>query len=77
MESSRNKIEFGTGTEFELLNAQNLHFAAQRAYHQARFDQLTSALRLKALTGSLTERDLQQVDDLLVESLPGVAANVP
>ncbi|HEV7632084.1 MAG TPA: TolC family outer membrane protein [Steroidobacteraceae bacterium] len=77
VESSRNKIEFGTGTEFELLNAQNLHFAAQRAYHQARFDQLTSALRLKALTGSLTERDLQQVDDLLVESLPGVAANVP
>src|SRR5262249_29159207 len=34
VEASRRNVEFGTGTEFDLLNAQNNYYAALRAYHQ-------------------------------------------
>ena len=60
-------VEFGTGTEFELLDAQTNYFTALRAYHQARYDYLTSVLTLKQQAGRLTEHDLMAIDDLLVE----------
>ncbi len=37
----RRNVEFGTGTEFDLLNAQNNYYAAVRAYSQSRYDYLT------------------------------------
>ena len=61
-------MEFGTGTEFDLLNAQNNYFAAVRAYSQDRYDYLTSVLLLKQQAGRLTERDLMAVDALLVQT---------
>jgi outer membrane protein len=66
VEASRRNVEFGTGTEFDLLNAQNNYYAAQRAYDQVRYDYLTSLLILKQQAGRLTEPDLLQVDTLLV-----------
>ena len=66
VEASRRNVEFGTGTEFDLLNAQNNYYAAQRAYDQVRYDYLTSLLTLKQQAGRLTEPDLVQVDALLV-----------
>lgn len=66
VEASRRNVEFGTGTEFDLLNAQNNYYAAQRAYAQVRYDYLTSLLTLKQQAGRLTEPDLEQVDALLV-----------
>jgi len=68
VDASRRNVEFGTGTEFELLDAQNNYYTALRAYHQARYDYLTSALTLKQQAGRLTEHDLDAVDDLLIES---------
>ncbi len=70
VEASRRNVEFGTGTEFDLLNAQNNYYAAIRAYSQARYDYLTSALTLKQQAGRLSEHDLLAVDDLLVEGAP-------
>jgi outer membrane protein len=70
VEASRRNVEFGTGTEFDLLNAQNNYYAAIRAYSQARYDYLTSALTLKQQAGRLSEHDLLAIDDLLVESTP-------
>jgi len=67
VEASRRNVEFGTGTEFDLLNAQNNYYAALRAYSQSRYDYLTSVLTLKQQAGRLTEHDLLSVDDLLVE----------
>ena len=67
VEASRRNVEFGTGTEFDLLNAQNNYYAAQRAYDQVRYDYLTSLLTLKQQAGRLTEPDLVQVDALLVD----------
>ena len=68
VDASRRAVEFGTGTEFDLLNAQNNYFAAVRAYSQDRYDYLTSVLLLKQQAGRLTERDLMAIDALLVQT---------
>jgi outer membrane protein len=68
VEATRRNVEFGTGTEFELLDAQNNYYAAQRAYNQARYDYLTNVLTLKQQAGRLTEQDLVAIDNLLIES---------
>jgi outer membrane protein len=68
VEASRRNVEFGTGTEFDLLNAQVNYFTAVRAYSQARYDYLTSVLTLKQQAGRLNERDLDSIDELLVET---------
>ncbi len=70
VEASRRAIEFGTGSEFELLQFEDNFYVAQRAYNQARYDYLTNLLLLKQQAGELTERDLTKVDDLLVERAP-------
>jgi len=70
VEASRRNVEFGTGTEFDLLNAQNNYFAALRAYNQSRYDYLTNVLTLKQQAGRLIERDLFAIDALLVENAP-------
>jgi outer membrane protein len=67
VEASRRNVEFGTGTEFDLLNAQNNYYIAVRAYSQSRYDYLTSVLTLKQQAGRLSERDLIAIDDLLIE----------
>ena len=67
VEAMRRNVEFGTGNEFELLNAQNNYYAARRAYSQARYDYLTNVLTLKQQAGRLTEQDLVAIDNLLIE----------
>lgn len=67
VEAMRRNVEFGTGNEFELLNAQNNYYAARRAFAQARYDYLTNVLTLKQQAGSLTEQDLIAIDNLLIE----------
>ncbi len=67
VEASRRNVEFGTGKEFDLLNAQNNYFAAVRAYNQARYDYLTNVLTLKQQAGRLSEQDLLAIDELLIE----------
>jgi len=66
VEASRRNLEFGTGTEFDLLNAQNNYYAAARAYSQTRYDYLTSVLTLKQQAGRLSEGDITAVDQFLV-----------
>jgi outer membrane protein len=66
VDASRRNLEFGTGTEFDLLNAQNNYYTAQRAYSQTRYDYLTSVLTLKQQAGRLSEADLAGIDALLV-----------
>jgi outer membrane protein len=68
VEAMRRNVEFGTGNEFELLNAQNNYYAARRAYAQSRYDYLTNVLTLKQQAGRLTEQDLVAIDNLLIES---------
>jgi outer membrane protein len=67
VEAMRRNVEFGTGTEFELLDAQNNYYTARRAYAQARYDYLTAVLTLKQQAGRLSEQDLIAIDNLLIE----------
>jgi len=66
VEASRRNVEFGTGTEFDLLNAQNNYSSAVRTYCQTRYDYLASLLSLKQQAGRISEQDLAAIDDLLV-----------
>jgi outer membrane protein len=66
VEASQRNVEFGTGSVFDLLNAQNNYYAAQRAYSQTRYDYLTAVLTLKQQAGRLAERDLEAIDGFLV-----------
>ena len=66
VEASQRNVEFGTGSVFDLLNAQNNYYAAQRAYSQTRYDYLTAVLTLKLEAGRLLERDLEMIDGLLI-----------
>jgi len=66
VEASQRNVEFGTGSVFDLLNAQNNYYAAQRAYSQTRYDYLTALLTLKQQAGRLAEHDLEGIDGLLV-----------
>jgi outer membrane protein len=70
VDAMHRNVEFGTGTEFELLDAQTNYYSAVRAYAQARYDYLTNVLTLKQQAGRLTERDLVAIDDLLIASNP-------
>lgn len=65
VEASEHNVEFGTGTEFDLLNAQNNYSAALRAYSQTRYDYLASLLTLKQQAGRLSENDLATIDAML------------
>src|SRR3984885_1967860 len=67
VEAMRRNVEFGTGTEFELLDAQNNYYTARRTYSQTRYDYLTNVLTLKQQAGRLTEQDLVAIDNLLIE----------
>ena len=66
VEASQRNVEFGTGSVFDLLNAQNNYYAAQRAYSQTRYDYLTALLTLKQQAGRLLEHDLEVIDGLLI-----------
>jgi outer membrane protein len=70
VEASRRNVEFGTGTEFDLLNAQNNYSTVLRAFSQTRYDYLSSLLTLKQQAGRLNEHDLESIDELLIEAGP-------
>jgi len=70
VEAIRRDVEFGTGVEFNLLNAKNEYYGAQLQYSQTRYDYLTALLTLKQQAGRLSEADLGAVDALLVEHTP-------
>jgi outer membrane protein len=66
VDASQRNVEFGTGSIFDLLQAQQNYYAAQQAYAQTRYDYLTALLTLKQQAGNLNEHDLEVIDGLLV-----------
>ena len=67
LKSTKLGLEVGVRTAVDVLNAQQLLYAAQRDLAAARYDALLSGLGLKAAAGGLTEADLVAVDGLLAE----------
>jgi outer membrane protein len=65
LKSTKLGLEVGVRTAVDVLNAQQSLYSARRDLASARYAALVSGLRLKAVTGALTEADLQAVDALL------------
>jgi outer membrane protein len=66
LEASQTGFEVGTRTTVDVLNSQRDLFSAQRDYAAARYNYLLSILSLKAAAGALGEKDLAEIDRLLI-----------
>lgn len=66
LQASETGLEVGARTAVDVLNAEQLLYAAQRDYFRARYDYLYSVLALKAAAGRLAVKDLEEIDRLLV-----------
>lgn len=73
VEGTRRGMTAGIRTNTDALDAQRLLFSALRDRAQARYEFLTSMLKLKAAAGSLTADDVTQVDQLLEPALASSA----
>ena len=58
-------LKAGVNTLLEVLDAQRELYYAQTDYSQSRYDYLLATLKLRQATGSLTETDLQEINDLV------------
>ncbi len=67
LEASEVGLQVGTRTAIDVLNAQQLLYAAESNYAQSRYNYLLSILQLKAAAGRLKEADLAEIDRLLIE----------
>lgn len=65
LEASEVGLEVGARTAVDVLNAQRELYRAQRDHARSRYDYLLNILRLKALAGQLTRKDLAEIDALL------------
>jgi len=65
LESTRIGQEVGVRTSVDVLNAQQQLYSAKRDLSQARYNTLLSQIKLKLATGTLSEQDLQQVNQWL------------
>lgn len=68
LEAAQVGQQVGTLTEVDVLTANTNLYTAQRTYFQSRYDYLTQVLTLKQLAGRLTERDLADIDQLLLDA---------
>lgn len=55
----------GTRTSVDVLLSQRLLYSSQRDYYLARYTYLTDSLRLKQVAGSLTEADIDKINEWL------------
>jgi len=75
LDATQAGFEVGTRNIVDVLNAQNILFAAERDYANARYDYVLSLLRLKEQSGQLSPQDIYQLDATLVAPPPPTAAN--
>jgi outer membrane protein len=57
--------DVGTRNIVDVLNAQNLVFAAERDYANSRYDYIINTLRLKETAGTLSTDDIKRLDSFL------------
>ncbi|NOS97916.1 MAG: TolC family outer membrane protein [Methylotenera sp.] len=66
VDSTKLGYEVGVRTSVDVLNAQQQYFSAKRDLLQARYNYLVNIIRLKTVTGVVTEADLQDINQQLV-----------
>jgi len=67
--ANRTGYEVGVRINLDVLDAQRQLYSTQRDLARARYDTLMAGLRLRAITGILSESDLQAVNQLLQATL--------
>jgi len=67
--------EVGTRNVVDVLNAQNILFAAERDYANSRYDYIINLLRLKEQAGLLSPEDVMRLDSNLVPPKPATASS--
>jgi outer membrane protein len=67
LESNQLGYEVGVRINIDVLNAQQQLTTTQQNLSKARYDTLLNGLRLKAAAGSLTEQDIDAINDLLTK----------
>jgi outer membrane protein len=65
LDSTKLGQEVGVRTSVDVLNAQQQLYSAKRDLSQARYNTILSQIKLKLATGTLSEEDLQQVNQWL------------
>jgi outer membrane protein len=68
VEAAEAGFEVGTRAIVDVLDAQRELLRARRDYARSRYDYLLDTLRLKQAAGIVTETDLAQINDMLIES---------
>jgi len=66
VDSTKLGYEVGVRTSVDVLNAQQQFFTAKRDLLQSRYDYLVSNIRLKTVSGIVSEADLADINQLLV-----------
>lgn len=64
LESNKLGYDVGVRINIDVLNAQQQLFATQTSLSKARYETLLSGLRLKAATGALSEKDIDEINGL-------------
>ncbi len=65
LEANKLGYEVGVRINLDVLNAQTQHFDTQNKLSKARYDLLTTQLKLKQAVGTLTQTDLEKVNTYL------------
>ena len=74
LDATRAGYEVGTRNIVEVLDAERAYYVALRDYANARYDYLINSLQLKQAAGTLTPRDLIDLNNWLSAAAPGIEA---
>ena len=77
LESTEAGFEVGTRTMVDVLAEQRNLFRAKRDHAKSRYDYLTTGIRLKGAAGSLSEVDLQQINQDLTKVVSSIEMSDP
>lgn len=68
LEATQDGYQAGTRNIIDVLQATRAVYAAERSLSQAKFNYLINGLKLKQAVGTLTEQDIEQVNEWLVNN---------
>lgn len=74
LDATRAGYQVGTRNIVEVLDAERAYYVALRDYANARYDYVINSLQLKQVAGTLSPRDLLELNKWLSETAPGIEA---
>ncbi|MBK1874733.1 TolC family outer membrane protein [Marinobacter sp. 1-3A] len=74
LDATRAGYDVGTRNIVEVLDAERAYYVALRDYANARYDYVINTLQLKQAAGTLSPRDLIELNNWLSASAPGIEA---